>query len=131
MLHGLTNRSLRIVLLTFSIVSAASVVSYADDTVENLFHNDKPVPMDDRVCGAVKKVQGQMAASPLPKLPVNQRLLPPPRLKITPPVSGMICSRPSSVQPSPKALDDWLSTVAVPLSVIVVKAVPWSTIWTE
>ncbi|HEY1923579.1 MAG TPA: Plug domain-containing protein, partial [Tepidisphaeraceae bacterium] len=33
MLHGSTNRSLRIVLLTFSIVSAASVVSYGATTI--------------------------------------------------------------------------------------------------
>ena len=43
---------------------------YADDTAQNLFHNDKPVPMDDRVCGAVKKVQGQIESSSLPKLPL-------------------------------------------------------------
>jgi xylan 1,4-beta-xylosidase len=51
-------------------IDFVSTHAYADDTVENLFHNDKPVPMDDRVCGAVKKVQGQMEASPLPKLPL-------------------------------------------------------------
>jgi xylan 1,4-beta-xylosidase len=51
-------------------IDFVSTHGYADDTVENLFHNDKPVPMDDRVCGAVKKVQGQIEASPLPKLPL-------------------------------------------------------------
>ncbi len=68
---------------------------------------------------------------PLPKLPANQRVSPPPKLRMTPPEAGMTCSRPSSVQPSPSALDDSLSTVAVPLSVTVVLVVPWSTIWTE
>jgi xylan 1,4-beta-xylosidase len=51
-------------------IDFVSTHAYADDTVENLFHNDQPVPMDDRVCGAVKKVQGQIEASPLPKLPL-------------------------------------------------------------
>ena len=51
-------------------IDFVSIHAYADDTVENLFHNDNPVPMDDRVCGAVKKVQGQIEASPLPKLPL-------------------------------------------------------------
>ena len=31
------------------------------------------------------------------------------------PLAEVICSRPWSVQPSPKALVDWLSTVAVPV----------------
>jgi xylan 1,4-beta-xylosidase len=51
-------------------IDFVSTHGYADDTVENLFHNDKPVAMDDRVCSAVKKVQGQIEASSLPKLPL-------------------------------------------------------------
>jgi xylan 1,4-beta-xylosidase len=51
-------------------IDFVSTHAYADDTVQNLFHNDQPVAMDDRVCGAVKKVQGQIEASPLPKLPL-------------------------------------------------------------
>lgn len=47
-----------------------STHGYADDTVENLFHNDKPVPMDDRVCAAITKVRGQIGASALPHLPL-------------------------------------------------------------
>ena len=42
----------------------------ADDTVENLFHNDKPVPMDDRVCAAVAKVRRQVDESAVPHLPL-------------------------------------------------------------
>ena len=43
---------------------------YADDTVENLFHNDNPVPEDERVCKAIEKVQDQIRASALPNLPL-------------------------------------------------------------
>jgi hypothetical protein len=58
---------------------------------------------------------------PEPKLPLNQRVRPPsPRLRITPPEAVVICSRPWSVQPSPKALLVSLRTVAVPLTVVVV-----------
>jgi xylan 1,4-beta-xylosidase len=51
-------------------IDFVSTHGYADDTVENLFHNDKPVPMDDRVCAAVAKVRGQIDASSLPHLPL-------------------------------------------------------------
>ncbi|MGA8531476.1 MAG: glycosyl hydrolase family 39 [Acidobacteriaceae bacterium] len=51
-------------------IDFVSTHGYADDTVENLFHNDKPVPMDDRVCAAVSKVRGQIDASALPHLPL-------------------------------------------------------------
>ncbi len=47
-----------------------STHAYADDTVENLFGNHQPVPMDDRVCRALAKVRGQIKASPLPDLPL-------------------------------------------------------------
>lgn len=33
---------------------------YADDTVENLFHTNEDIPMDDRVCRAIGKVRKQM-----------------------------------------------------------------------
>ncbi len=51
-------------------IDFVSTHGYADDTVENLFGNDKPVPMDDRVCAAVAKVRNQIDASALPKLPL-------------------------------------------------------------
>ncbi len=51
-------------------IDFVSTHGYADDTVENLFHNDTPVPMDDRVCAAVAKVRGQIDGSALPKLPL-------------------------------------------------------------
>ena len=51
-------------------IDFVSTHGYADDTVENLFHNSTPVPMDDRVCGAVAKVRRQIDASALPHLPL-------------------------------------------------------------
>lgn len=51
-------------------IDFVSTHGYADDTVENLFHDDKPVPMDDRVCGAISKVRNQIDASALPHLPL-------------------------------------------------------------
>jgi xylan 1,4-beta-xylosidase len=51
-------------------IDFVSTHGYADDTVENLFHNHEPVPMDDRVCAAVAKVRGQIDASALPHLPL-------------------------------------------------------------
>jgi xylan 1,4-beta-xylosidase len=51
-------------------VDFVSTHAYADDTVENLFGNDTPVPMDERVCRALAKVHGQIQASPLPHLPL-------------------------------------------------------------
>ncbi|HEV2424623.1 MAG TPA: glycosyl hydrolase family 39 [Terriglobia bacterium] len=43
---------------------------YADDTVENLFHTHEDIPMDQRVCRAIAKVHGQIAASARPTLPL-------------------------------------------------------------
>ena len=43
---------------------------YADDTVQNLFHSDENIPMDDRVCRAIAKVSGQINASSMPNLPL-------------------------------------------------------------
>ena len=53
---------------------------------------------------------------PLPKLPANQRLAPPPpSLRITPPLAEVICSSPATDQPAPSVSVDWSSTVAVPV----------------
>jgi xylan 1,4-beta-xylosidase len=43
---------------------------YADDTVQDLFGTNEPIPMDHRVCLAIKKVHDQIAASPRPNLPL-------------------------------------------------------------
>jgi len=50
-------------------VDFVSTHGYADDTVENLLHTNENIPMDDRVCRAVAKVRGQIAASSQPHLP--------------------------------------------------------------
>ncbi len=51
-------------------IDFVSTHGYADDTVQNLFHNDQPIPMDDRVCAAVTRVRGQIDSSPIPHLPL-------------------------------------------------------------
>ena len=51
-------------------VDFVSTHGYADDTVEDLFHTTENIPMDDRVCRAVAKVQGQIYASAMPHLPL-------------------------------------------------------------
>ena len=43
---------------------------YADDTVQNLFHNDVDVPLQQRVCRAIGKVRGEIRASSKPDLPL-------------------------------------------------------------
>jgi xylan 1,4-beta-xylosidase len=43
---------------------------YADDTVQDLFGTNEDIPMDQRVCRAIKKVHDQIAASPRPGLPL-------------------------------------------------------------
>ncbi len=43
---------------------------YADDTVQNLFHANENIPMDQRVCRAIRKVHDQIAASERPGLPL-------------------------------------------------------------
>ncbi|HTT24319.1 MAG TPA: hypothetical protein VMG82_35675 [Candidatus Sulfotelmatobacter sp.] len=43
---------------------------YADDTVEDLFGTHEDIPMDQRVCRAIRKVHEQIAASARPKLPL-------------------------------------------------------------
>jgi xylan 1,4-beta-xylosidase len=47
-----------------------STHGYADDTVENLFHTHEDIPMDQRVCRAIRRVHDQIAASPYPGLPL-------------------------------------------------------------
>ncbi len=55
-------------------VDFVSSHGYADDTIDNLFPNDKSVsrdtPMDNRVCLAVKKVRAQMNAAGYAKTPL-------------------------------------------------------------
>jgi xylan 1,4-beta-xylosidase len=43
---------------------------YADDTVEDLFDTHEDIPMDQRVCRAIKKVHDQITASAHPNLPL-------------------------------------------------------------
>jgi len=43
---------------------------YADDAVEDLFGTKEQIPMDERVCRAIKKVHDQIAASARPNLPL-------------------------------------------------------------
>ncbi len=43
---------------------------YGDDTVENLFHTNEQIPMNQRVCRAIKKVKDQIKASGGPQLPL-------------------------------------------------------------
>jgi xylan 1,4-beta-xylosidase len=47
-----------------------STHGYADDTVENLFHNSTAVPLDERMCRAVGKVRAEIRASARPTLPL-------------------------------------------------------------
>ena len=43
---------------------------YGDDTVQNLFHTDEQIPMNQRVCRAIRKVHDQIRASRRPQLPL-------------------------------------------------------------
>ena len=52
-------------------VDFVSTHGYADDTVENLFHTHEDIPMDQRVCRAVKKVREQIASSARPNVPLT------------------------------------------------------------
>jgi xylan 1,4-beta-xylosidase len=47
-----------------------STHAYADDTTRSLFGTRRPVPYDDRVCLAVKRVRGEIDHSALPNLPL-------------------------------------------------------------
>lgn len=51
-------------------VDFVSTHGYADDTVENLFHSNADIPVDERVCRAVGKVRGEIGQSALPSLPL-------------------------------------------------------------
>lgn len=51
-------------------IDFVSTHAYADDTVKDIFGTDQHIPMDQRVCAAVRKVHDQIAASPRPKLPL-------------------------------------------------------------
>jgi xylan 1,4-beta-xylosidase len=44
--------------------------SYADDTVENLFHTQENIPMDERVCRSIQKVHTQISRARLQNLPL-------------------------------------------------------------
>jgi xylan 1,4-beta-xylosidase len=47
-----------------------STHGYADDTVENLFHDSEDIPLDQRVCRAIGKVHGEIQRSARPALPL-------------------------------------------------------------
>src|SRR5277367_5206712 len=51
-------------------VDFVSTHAYADDTVENLLGTNEQIPMDERVCRAVAKVNQQIKASATPDLPL-------------------------------------------------------------
>jgi xylan 1,4-beta-xylosidase len=51
-------------------VDFVSSHAYADDTVENLFHTNEAIPMDDRVCRAIRAVRSQIDRSAMPKTPL-------------------------------------------------------------
>jgi xylan 1,4-beta-xylosidase len=51
-------------------VDFVSTHGYADDTVENLFGTNEDISMDDRVCRAAGKVEGEIRASSTPNLPL-------------------------------------------------------------
>jgi xylan 1,4-beta-xylosidase len=51
-------------------VDFVSTHGYADDTVEDMLGSNENIPMDDRVCLAVKKVRNQIQASSTPNLPL-------------------------------------------------------------
>ncbi len=51
-------------------VDFVSSHGYGDDTVEDLFGTHEEIPMDQRVCRAIKKVHDQIAASSFPTLPL-------------------------------------------------------------
>lgn len=52
------------------LVDFVSSHGYADDTVQNLFGNDQDVPLDQRVCRAIRKVRSQVASSTRADLPL-------------------------------------------------------------
>jgi xylan 1,4-beta-xylosidase len=51
-------------------VDFVSTHGYADDSVEDMFGTHEDIPLHDRVCRAIAKVHGEVAASPFPALPL-------------------------------------------------------------
>jgi xylan 1,4-beta-xylosidase len=51
-------------------IDFVSTHGYGDDTVENLFHTSEQIPMNQRVCRAIKKVHDQIKSSGRPQLPL-------------------------------------------------------------
>ena len=51
-------------------IDFVSTHAYADDATVGLFGSDRPVPYDDRVCLAVKRMRRAIASSALPSLPL-------------------------------------------------------------
>lgn len=51
-------------------VDFASTHVYGDDLPQDVFHTDQPIPRDQMVCRAVKKVHDQIQSSSFPKLPL-------------------------------------------------------------
>ena len=51
-------------------VDFVSTHGYADDTVQDLFGTNEDIPMNERVCRAVAKVQAEIKASAMPELPL-------------------------------------------------------------
>lgn len=51
-------------------VDFVSTHAYADDTVQNLFGTNEPIPMDERVCRALAKVRSEIKSSAMPDLPL-------------------------------------------------------------
>ena len=51
-------------------VDFVSSHAYADDSVEDLFGTHDEIPMSDRVCRAIQKVNNEIKASPTPGLPL-------------------------------------------------------------
>ena len=51
-------------------VDFVSTHGYADDTADDLFGTNEDIPMDERVCRAVAKVNGEIKSSAAPGLPL-------------------------------------------------------------
>jgi xylan 1,4-beta-xylosidase len=51
-------------------VDFVSTHGYADDSVEDMFGTHEEIPMRDRVCRAIAKVDGEIKASAFPSLPL-------------------------------------------------------------
>lgn len=67
---GWIDQFLRLTARAGSPLDFVSSHAYADDSVQNLFGNDEPVPVQERVCRAVWKVRRQIEASPYAGLPI-------------------------------------------------------------